>query len=243
MACDCGSDSRPETNVGCRRTSWGLADESRSVMQSESIPDVPSPIDLRRMSDARAWADAAMVRRPWREMVFARIIQEIVGCGARAPSVLELGSGPGFLAQRILEATPVASYWATDFSRAMHALARERLGAAAKRMRFCELDFKTRTWCTGLPKVDVVVSVQAVHELRHKRHAPRLFKQVRGLLAPTGIFLVCDHVLGDDGMRNGSLYMTIEEHENALTEGGFGSVRLLLQERSLALCRASDTAL
>jgi len=29
--------------------------------------DVPSPIDLRSMHDAREWAASAMIKRPWRE--------------------------------------------------------------------------------------------------------------------------------------------------------------------------------
>ena len=58
--------------------------------------DVPSPIDLRNMPDARRWADAAMLVRPARHNVFDRIVQELRDLRSQQLSVLELGSGPGF---------------------------------------------------------------------------------------------------------------------------------------------------
>ena len=38
------------------------------------------------------------------------------------PRILELGSGPGFLAQHVLDIIPVSKYVALDFSEAMHQL-------------------------------------------------------------------------------------------------------------------------
>lgn len=35
------------------------------------LNDVPSPIDLRLMSDAREWEETAMAKRPWRSDFFA----------------------------------------------------------------------------------------------------------------------------------------------------------------------------
>ena len=39
--------------------------------------DVPSPIDLRLMSDAREWEATAMVKRPWRTEFFDCFAAEI----------------------------------------------------------------------------------------------------------------------------------------------------------------------
>jgi len=58
------------------------------------------------------------------------------------PRILDLGSGPGFLAQYILEAIPSAQYTMLDFSQAMHDLARERLGPLMKNVRPVLADFK-----------------------------------------------------------------------------------------------------
>ena len=95
---------------------------------SSDPDDVPSPIDLRSMADSRDWADSAMLKRPWREEFFHRIAQELACLDGSPCTVLELGSGPGFLAQRILEALSSVDYIALDFSASMHTLAKECLG-------------------------------------------------------------------------------------------------------------------
>jgi hypothetical protein len=52
----------------------------------------------------------------------------------------------------------------------MHDLARERLGALAKKVEFVELDFRAADWPKGLGLFDCVITMQAAHETRHKRH-------------------------------------------------------------------------
>ena len=199
--------------------------------------DVPSPIDLRNMPEARLWADAAMLVRPARHNVFDRIIQELRELRSQPLSVLELGSGPGFLAERFTVNLSTFAYTALDFSAAMHALARERLGTNAERIRFVESDFKQPHWTRGLPTFDAVVTMQAVHELRHKQHAPALYWQVGTVLHPGGSFLMCDHYVGDGAMSDRALFMTMEEHEAALRGAGFTNVHLLLQAGGLVLYR------
>src|SRR5579872_1004230 len=94
--------------------------------------DVPSPIDLRHMPDARRWANAAMLVRPARHDVFDKIVHELRGLRSKPLSILELGAGPGFLAERITMNLALVAYTALDLSPAMHALAKDRLGANAK---------------------------------------------------------------------------------------------------------------
>jgi SAM-dependent methyltransferase len=199
--------------------------------------DVPSPIDLRNMPDARRWADAAMLARPARHNVFDRIVQELRDLRSRPLSVLELGSGPGFLAERITVHLSTFAYTALDFSAAMHALAKDRLGANAERVRFVEGDFKQPHWTSDLATFDAVVTMQAVHELRHKRHAGALYRQVGTVLHPGGSFLMCDHYVGDGAMTDRALFMTLEEHEVTLRGAGFTHVHLLIQTGGLVLYR------
>jgi SAM-dependent methyltransferase len=201
--------------------------------------DVVSPIDLRTMTDARAWAATAMEKRPWREEFFQCIVAELRGLRPARPSVLELGSGPGFLAQRILERIPAVRYTMLDFSPAMHELARERLGPLAQTVRQVETDFRTPGWSAELGRFDAVVTTQAVHELRHKKHAAGLHASVRCLLEPDGRYLVCDHYVGCDGMSDATLYMTVDEQRHTLQTAGFNSVASLLQERGLVLFSAA----
>jgi SAM-dependent methyltransferase len=189
--------------------------------RSDSSVDVPSPIDFHLPSDAARWAATAMVKRPWRQSFFRSFVAELERLVSAEASILELGSGPGFLAREILESLPRVAYTALDFSAPMHALAQERLGPLAERVRFVESNFKTPEWTAGLSSYDAVVSMQAVHELRHKRHTGSLYEGVRRMVRPGGVFLVCDHVCGESGVTNASLYMTLEEHRNALRDAGF----------------------
>ena len=94
----------------------GVAIHWEEVMSGDP-DDVPSAIDLRSMADARDWAASAMLKRPWREEFFRRIAQELAGLDGSGCTVLELGSGPGFLAQRILAALSPVDYIALDFRR------------------------------------------------------------------------------------------------------------------------------
>ena len=197
--------------------------------------DVPSPIDLRLMADARPWAESALARRPVRPEFFDAFARLIGRDGAR---VLELGSGPGFLAEHLLRALPGLDYVALDFSPAMHQLAAERLGERAMRVRFVERSFREPAWSANLGPFDAVVTHQAVHELRHKDYAQALHAQVRPLLASGGSYLVCDHFLGEGGLSNDQLYMTVDEQRDALRRAGFADVEAVLVKGGLALHRA-----
>lgn len=211
-------------------------------MLNEVPSDVPSPIDLRQLTDAQAWAETALAKRPDRPLFFARFAQGL----REAPAlprrrILELGSGPGFLAQHLLQALPDLEfgYVALDFSPAMHALARERLGRLSDRVQFIERSFKAPDWTADLGLFDQVLTHQAVHELRHKRYATELHAQVKSLLKPGGSYWVCDHWAGPGGMSNDQLYMTVAEQAAALREAGFNQVEPLLNQGGMVLHRAS----
>jgi SAM-dependent methyltransferase len=197
--------------------------------------DVPSPIDLRLMEDARPWAEAALGKRPVRPEFFDTFARLIGTDGVR---VLELGSGPGFLADHLLRAWPDLQYVALDFSPAMHQLAAERLGERATRVTFVERSFREPAWMDGLGRFDFIVTHQAVHELRHKDYAATLHAQVRPLLAAGGRYLMCDHFCGEGGLSNDQLYMTVAGQHDALMRGGFASAATVLVKGGLALHRA-----
>jgi predicted methyltransferase len=117
-------------------------------------------------------------------------------------------------------------------------LARKRLEASAERVEFVERSFRDPRWTEGLGCFDAVVTIQAVHELRHKRHAVRLHKEVRSVLTPGGSYLVCDHFVGPGGMTNSDLYMTVNEQRAALKAAGLREVEELLSEGGMVLHRA-----
>src|ERR1043166_1620011 len=204
------------------------------------IADVPSPIDLRHREDARQWAESAMSKRPWRTEFFAAFAAAISSSStARACRVLELGSGPGFLAEHLLKALPDISYVALDFSPAMHQLAAERFGPLSSRVQFVERSFGEPAWPASLGQFEFVVTNQAVHELRHKCHAEGLHSQVKQVLLPGGSYLVCDHFIREGGMSNDQLYMSVAEQREALMRGGFARVDQLLLMGGLVLHHAT----
>jgi len=197
--------------------------------------DVPSPIDLRRLADALAWKASAS-ERPGRAQMLEAFAIELQK--SKPSAILELGSGPGFLAEKILNLLPEASYAALDFSAVMHDLARSRLGARAHHVTWIERDFRSAGWSHDLPKVSAIVTLQAVHELRHKSRAAALHARVRDLLAPGGSYLMCDHWCGDGGMTNSELYMSLDEHAAALAGAGFDNFERVMLAGTLVFFKA-----
>jgi len=193
------------------------------------------------MEDARQWAESAMAKRPWRVEFFDAFAAVIGKASAgRACRVLELGSGPGFLAEHLLRTHAALSYVALDFSAPMHELAAQRLGALTSRVQFVERSFREPAWAEGLGQFEFVVTHQAVHELRHKRYAMALHAQVKQVLPLGGSYLVCDHFFGEGGMSNDQLYMTVAEQRQALLDAGFGNAEQVMLKGGLVLHHATQ---
>ena len=72
--------------------------------------DVPSPIDFHDPAQARQWERDTIEARPWRPEFFAAFVSALNGKFHRPFTILELGSGPGHLAERILSECAVANY-------------------------------------------------------------------------------------------------------------------------------------
>jgi cyclopropane fatty-acyl-phospholipid synthase-like methyltransferase len=204
-------------------------------MDALGTQDVPYGNDWDSAAEAAAYGEAADRARPWRSDIRDHIAARIatLAPGAR---VLELGAGSGLLAYRVLQrCSNVDSYTLMDFSEPMLALSRERL-AAYSAASFLLASFKSEDWRHHVDHAfDCVVSMQAVHELRHKRHAPRLYEQVYQVLAVPGLVMVCDHTPLDDSHRSIALYMTEQEQQQALRGAGFANVHVELAVNGLML--------
>jgi SAM-dependent methyltransferase len=195
--------------------------------------DVPTAVDFHDPAHARQWADETPRKRPWRTSFFRELCAALRGTQLR---ILELGSGPGHLAREVLTRCDVAEYLALDFSSAMHDLAREHLGELALRVAFVTRDFRTPDWTEGLSGLDAIITMQAVHETRHKRRALPLLAQTRTILRPGGQLLYCDHYF-EDGKKPGLLLDRTEQPE-VLRAAGYASVTLLRDEGGMALYAA-----
>ena len=200
--------------------------------------DLPTPIDLCDPRDAREWERTAQ-ERPGRMEIFQAFGRELSGLGKSDSAVLDLGSGPGFLAAHLLDALPAIRLTLLDFSAAMHELARARLELRATSAHFVERNFKEAGWSQGLGLFDAVITNQAVHELRHKKYASQLHAAVKEVLKPGGAYLVSDHFFGDGGLQNNLLYMTVAEQREALLTAGFSDVQMVAAAGSLVMHRAT----
>jgi ubiquinone/menaquinone biosynthesis C-methylase UbiE len=197
--------------------------------------DVPTGVDFLNEEHVQKWVAASEVDKPWRIPMRTRFA-ELLGELPVGSTVLELGSGPGYLAECVLERCPqISAYTLFDFSEWMLALGRERL-ARFPRARFMNGSFKVAGWTTQLaPPYSAVIAMQSVHEIRHKRHVPGLYRDVHGLLAPGGRLLVCEGQPKDRSPRMTSLHMTADEQLAALSGAGFEKVTLDLMIGSALL--------
>lgn len=132
--------------------------------------DVASPIDLGNYEDAVEWQDTANVKRPWRKDFFDYYANLIRTHTSDQDHILELGAGPGFLAQHLLSQLPNIQYTAFDFSETMHQLAQQKLTSSERaRANYFIGNFKEPEWQNAVnQKYDFIIIHQALHELRHK---------------------------------------------------------------------------
>jgi cyclopropane fatty-acyl-phospholipid synthase-like methyltransferase len=202
--------------------------------------DVPSPIDFHELAQAREWEAQTIAKRPWRPRFFAAFVIALNSHFDREFSVLELGSGPGHLAEQILCSCKVARYVALDFSRAMHHLARARIAAFSDKVEFLERDFRSPRWTAGLAKFEAIVMMQAAHELRHRRRLPSFLSQVRTRLVPGGPFLYCDHYAESASAERQDLFLSQAGQPVALREANFTDVRTLVDVGGMALLSATN---
>jgi hypothetical protein len=99
-------------------------------------------------------------------------------------------------------------------------------------VRYVHGDFKREGWSTELGRFDAVITMQAVHEIRHKRHVPGLYREVRGI---TDLLVVCDHEPTD---RMPGLHSTEAEQHAAMRGAGFGEVTTLWALHGMYVIRA-----
>ena len=121
---------------------------------------------------------------------YFRLQDEAASLCAGARTLLELGTGTGETALRVLERSPGASLVGIDASADMLAVARERLPGADLRVARLEEPLPPGPF-------DLVFSVLAIHHLDGDGKAD-LFERVAAVVAPGGRFVIGDVVVPDD---------------------------------------------
>jgi tRNA (cmo5U34)-methyltransferase len=130
---------------------------------------------------------------PERERQFD-VIADLVAAalvGESAPLILELCCGAGDLAAHLLARFPAAHYRAFDGSPAMLAETTRQCASFRGRLTTQQFDLASDDWRQMREQPRAVVSSLAVHHLDGDGKR-RLFRDLHGLLAPGGAFVLAD---------------------------------------------------
>lgn len=130
---------------------------------------------------------------PDREERFGVIAAAVRAAFGDAPRILDLGCGPGSLANRLVEALPGAEVVAVDVDPVLLEIGRRTCGD--RRIRYVDADLgDPRLPATiGESGFDAAVSTTALHWLRAEP-LERLYVSVAELLQPSGILLNGDYI-------------------------------------------------
>jgi tRNA threonylcarbamoyl adenosine modification protein (Sua5/YciO/YrdC/YwlC family) len=170
---------------------------------------------------------------------FQDALVEVSGDGVR--SILELGTGTGVTAGRLLARHPGASLVGIDESESM-------LAAAARTLPAARVDLRVGRLEDPLPAgpFDLVASALCVHHLDGPRKAD-LFARVRAVLAPGGRFALADVVVAEEpSQATASLTpgydkpSTVADQLEWLSAAGFDA-RVTWQAKDLAVIEATAT--
>ena len=143
-------------------------------------------------SEVRHWNPDGYAEHMRREIPAYERLQDGLVAATRpidARAILDLGSGTGETARRVLAAHPGARLTGIDSSPEMLARARETFDRD-------RVEFVLQALDQPLPagRFELVVSALAVHHLKGAGKA-HLFARVRAALAPGGRFVLADHVM------------------------------------------------
>jgi SAM-dependent methyltransferase len=206
----------------------------RLLILYTAMHDYTGPHDYFDENYVREWEQRANSKRPFRIQFFEAFAAELTTLGRS--KVLDLGSGPGFLAEYLLEHCDIASYHLFDFSPHMLELSRVRLARFKERAFFHQGSFLDKEWFRELPApFDSIVSLQAVHEARDPARLPQVYSELRSLVREGGRALIADLVKGETNKEKHIL--TVDEHNAALKKAGFKEIELVLEGGDLAMLR------
>ncbi len=177
----------------------------------------------------RDWANR-FVPSPERLQLFDTMIDSIVEHAQGAAHIVELGIGPAYLAERVLNKLPHVTYEGVDFSEPMLDIAAERLAPYASRVTFTQADLVEEEWDAKVAHpVGAIVSTWALHDLGSETHIAKVYRDCRHLLAPGGVLLNGDFVKPDDTPHEYEPgRFQVSRHLDLLQAVGFEDARCLI---------------
>ena len=145
----------------------------------------------------RSWEDQQGGHMPDREERFDVMIAALRAHCGDSPRVVDLGSGPGSLASRVVRALPEATVVAVDLDPVLLEIGRHAL-RDEQRITFVDADLSDPRLAeiagTGF---DAAMSTTALHWLS-RDHLAGLYRSLAAMLRPGGIFLNGDRHHGEE---------------------------------------------
>ena len=144
--------------------------------------------------------------------------------------VMDLGCGPGTLAEKLLATFPEMEVVCVDGSEAMIDLAKQSLSSYGQRASFAQADFGQDQWTANLPRdLDGVVSARAIHNLRKLKPIEMVYRGICEILRPGGLFINVERVnFSTPSLRK--FYRELRKRETGRQPGMDGAAPNLLQQ-------------
>ena len=140
--------------------------------------------------------------------------------------ILELGSGPGYFANYILNRFSAVSYHCLDYSEAMLNIAKNNLNPYSTRVSFQQVDLTKSNWAdTVNGTYSAIVSTWALHDVGNKELIQSVYESARKLLSNSGILLNADFIKPRGISREFEAgRLLISEHLDLLATAGYSDV-------------------
>lgn len=175
--------------------------------------------------DAAAYAASLDERWPERAAIQAHLSAQLAPLAGKPAQAVELCSGAGALAVRLLADYPLLRYTGFDNSAPLLALAETRLADHARRLRLVKTDLNESGWLGQLPQpLAAVVSLQSLHDLGDAEAVARIYRIAQAQLAPGGRLVFADllaPIPPDPAANPGRL--SVARHLDLLAEAGFAN--------------------
>ncbi len=171
---------------------------------------------------AATWAER-FVPTPERLTLFQLMLSELRSGIPADGRVVELGVGPGYLAEYLLSRMSGIRYWGVDFSSPMLDIARQRLHPYSDRVAYLQADLVAERWWEALPApVDAIVSTWALHDLGSQENVEKVYRRCAQVLVDGGPFLNGDFIKPDGvSVEYESGRFEVAKHLDALHRAGF----------------------
>jgi len=145
----------------------------------------------------RGWASRFVPTEP-RLQLFDMILAEVEKLGKPDAHVVELGTGPGYMARHILERNETIHFEALDFSDVFMDVARETIGDLTSRVVFTNADLMNQSWPSKLAKQpDAIISTWALHDLGGQQPVADVYARCYETLPAGGLLANGDFIKPD----------------------------------------------